>query len=450
MNYIKPEDIILKESIALYNNLANTGSSRGRLSSELEIYPSPRINWEYEALGNRIREPDTLDTVLIHPLVGKRFTIEHPYISNQGWSTLSRPSSLVFKGYAPQAMSGDLNFLGDGFQFYIPNARFQQINLIGQIPLVKVSRYTKDGVTHDTREGSEGRFVVEPLDDDWEVLFETRQNALEWLDPLQSNIGTLITTFGCLRKRKKGRPKLQIHFLDAINSIHSLCLLLSFANGGYLNPLYILGYQTGKKLKFATIVLASKTTPLELLGNTWLTIESDLPAFIRCFSAFEKMGGLNYWSEGFDLILSWYFQAIQPQSNRVGKPWPIIANALGAALERLSNIILENELDVKGLKDLSDRIEHLLEIIGITQARGYNDINSIKDFIKIRNNATHPQVKGRYTHPQISQILWRAMQWVEEILLWRLGYSGKYQERSQPYPTSINNRYNLGTRDPNW
>ena len=150
------------------------------------------------------------------------------------------------------------------------------------------------------------------------------------------------------------------------------------------------------------------------------------------------------------MILSWYFQAIQPQSNRVGKPWPIIANALGAALERLSSIILENEMNMRGLNGSADRIEHLLDKIGITAARGYNDINNIKDFIKIRNNATHPKVRGRYTHPQISQVLLRAIQWVEEILLWRLGYNGKYQDRTQPYPTSIENRYDLGTRDPNW
>ena len=182
MNLLKPDELLLKQKVLLYNNLAHSGASKGRLLAELEIYPSPRISWEYEAIGNRVREPDTFDTVVTKPFIGKVFTIEHPYISNQGWSTLSQPPSINYKGYAPQAIAGDINFTSDNFQFYIPNAQFQQINLVGQIPIIKVSKYTKDGTPHETREGSEGRFVVEPIDNDWEVLLETRQNALEWLD----------------------------------------------------------------------------------------------------------------------------------------------------------------------------------------------------------------------------------------------------------------------------
>ena len=39
-----------------------------------------------------------------------------------------------------------------------------------------------------------------------------------------------------------------------------------------------------------------------------------------------------YWKESFELILDWYYQAIQPESSQlIRKSWPIIANAVGAA-----------------------------------------------------------------------------------------------------------------------
>jgi hypothetical protein len=40
--------------------------------------------------------------------------------------------------------------------------------------------------------------------------------------------------------------------------------------------------------------------------------------------------------------------------------------------------------------------------------------------------------------------------WVDEILLWRLGYDGQYFDRLEHWLTSISPRYDLTKRDPSW
>ncbi|GAH06838.1 unnamed protein product, partial [marine sediment metagenome] len=79
----KRKDLILKEQVRLYNNLAQTDSCSGRLSVDLEVFPIPRITWELEVLGESqcnfskklgADEP-------IKPLLGHWFTIEKPFLT---------------------------------------------------------------------------------------------------------------------------------------------------------------------------------------------------------------------------------------------------------------------------------------------------------------------------------------------------------------------------------
>jgi hypothetical protein len=180
-------------------------------------------------------------------------------------------------------------------------------------------------------------------------------------------------------------------------------------------------------------------------------MDSDLEAYIRCFSTFDRMGSAAPWKEAFDLILTWYFQAIQPQNTQSrGKPLPIVANAVGAALERLGVTILEKELKIRGLSNSTERTKRLLEQIGITKNRGYDDVDYVKTFVGIRNDATHPRAATSLSDYQINRVLHRAIQWVEEALLWRLGYNGKYRDRTKNHYASIEPRYDLGTRDSRW
>jgi hypothetical protein len=74
------------------------------------------------------------------------------------------------------------------------------------------------------------------------------------------------------------------------------------------------------------------------------------------------------------------------------------------------------------------RLQLLLERIGLTQARGYNDIDDVQSFLDVRNDAVHPRV-GSMTLSSAGSTSIRAIQWIDEVLLWRFGYSSEYLDR---------------------
>ena len=458
MIIFKPGDFLLKPKITLYNNIARSGKCKGRLLAELEIYPSPRLTWDFETLGRASCEPNNIGGLfgyLKEPFIGNYFRIDMPYITSKSWGSITNQPRGHFSGIALQAVIGNPKFVGQSFSFCIPNAKFQEENLVGQGTITENLKAKLGSDEWEIGQSSNGRFISVPIDDYWQIYLETRQDALIWLKREHLNIGTFVTTFGHLSRQKKsakGRPKRrQMILLDeAIHRLGSFSLLLSFANGGYTGPLYVEGFRKDRKRQFSGKFLIYRITPLELLGASWITLESDLTGFLNCFSTFERMGNLPYWKDEFDLILSWYFQAVQPQSTQMGKPLPVVANAIGAALERLCVIILVDEFGIRGLRGFPQRLNRLLEQIGLTQNRGYNDKNFVQTFLNIRNEATHPTVPVNLTFDQKAQYLERAIQWVEETLLWRLGYNGKYRDRTKPHYASTEPRYDLTARDPSW
>ncbi len=454
-----PHELLLKHTIELYNNIASSGDCVGRLQVKLQVFPSPRIIWEFESLGDKACEPEEKDGELKNPLTGSWFFVDEPFVSSRGWGTLVRQPRVRMKGLARDARYGDLSIQAHSIRFYLPNAQFQRISFEGQGRIEKVIRVEHKEKSWDIGQGTGGRFVTIPLDDSWTIHLETNQEALDWLDPQQENLGTLITTSGRLYHPKEDNMRAQetheapsLSMDDALSKITTLAFLLSFANGGYLGPLYVEALRrNGDEFEHSARVLAYRTTPLEQIGTTWLTTDSDLEAYIECYPAFDRMGGVTPWKESFDLILKWYFQAIQPQDAQSrGKPWPIVANAVGAALERLAVAILVKELGIRGLGTPTERTRCLLKQIGISKGRGYNDIDFVQTFIGIRNDATHPTPNISVTDDRRNRVLNLAIQWVEETLLWRLGYNGEYRDRSREHYAVTGPRYDLSTRKPDW
>ena len=101
----RDKDLILQKKVKLYNNLAKINDCQGRLLAELEIYPTPRLTWEFEVLGEiqgefpyrAARKQGSLDS-----LVGYSFLIESPVCTEE----LSRnigPSEAL-RGEAKQAV----------------------------------------------------------------------------------------------------------------------------------------------------------------------------------------------------------------------------------------------------------------------------------------------------------------------------------------------------------
>lgn len=468
----KNKDLILKKKTKLYNNLAEINGCRGRLLAELEIYPTPRLIWEFEVLGETqgsfpyeaAFEADSIDS-----LVGYLFLIENPICT--GISSDYIGPSNILRGEATQAVYGEVNCSAHLFKFYLPNTQFQ------------LKRANQELILSD-----EGSYCANAsIDESWEIRLNVCRASREWLDPKNKNIGTFITTVGSLFQPRfnENDPETfsslrEITLRDALKRLENLSRLLSYVNGGYVGPLYIEGYKATQcssnvpQFSCAT-ALSFQTTPLEKIGQSWLTNYSDLNDLLSCFSTFEQMMHDSVWRETFDFTLNQYFQAIQ-----YGAGWSIRASAVGAALERLSYMILVKEetdpqtksdyellfkikkdrseqkryseywncskykkIDGKQLSQTGIRLSCLLETIGLNQDR---DPDTIQAFLNVRNDAVHPIVSNR-TDGQHFQLIRKATQWIDEILLWRIGYRGQYLDRSQNCSSSISPRYNSRLRD---
>lgn len=463
----KPQDLVLKEKVKLYNNIARINDCEGRLLAELQIYPSPRIFWEFEMLGDGQCNFPGLDFLInpdepISQLVGYMFSIKEPYSSGSSYD-LGPLKSL--RGVADKAFFGDINAPAHKFTFYLPNTKFQQESLF-QGKLQKIVTETDTG--REVERNEEGRYIVVHLDNFWSIRLELRSNALSWLGPGNQNIGALITTVGKLYQPKYSADKpetfseLQTLTLnDSLERLKHLSELLSYANGGYIGPLYVEGqrYSQDPEILVQTtsaVARASQTTSLDRLGLSWNTSSSDLAAYVKCLPTFERMMQHQAWQETSRLVLDKYFQAIQ------NSPWSVKASAIGTALERLSYTIFVNDDNMskrqwkrsKGSEqedesEAAKRLILLLKRIGLSPDRGYSDVDDVPTFIKVRNDATHPETSS-LTPEQRWKHINQALQWIDEVILWRLGYGGEYLDRSQRWRSSIAPRYDLGTRDPAW
>ncbi len=477
----KDKDLILKEKVKLYNNIAQINDCEGRLLAELEVYPTPRIVWEFEMLGNvQCNRPNIKN---LNPLTGYLFSINNP---TWGGPPNALGSLEAIRGTTAQALYGDIEDIAHIFTFYLPNTRFQKISIF-QNRLVQDLRETESGREVGSSEG--GRYIESPVDNTWSIRLDVRSDALAWLDPQNRNNGTFITTVGQLYQPRydSAQPEtfseLQtITLNEALERLKYLSYFFSYANGGYLGPLYVEGQRYSQDQfnrnfvqTSCAVALALQTIPLEQLSSSWVTIESDLMIYMECFPTFERMMQNPSWKETFDFTLVQYFQA-----TRAMTVWQVVASAAGAALERLGYTILVEEqtndnqkADYELLFDINQRnqaqrrwnlgkkpgqenisvtgkrLRLLLERIGLTQARGHNDIDDVQSFLDVRNDAVHPRVASM-TIEQRRQYINQGIQWIDEVLLWRIGYRGKYLDRIQQQGSSTTPRYDLSLRDSGW
>lgn len=479
----KDKDLLLKEKVKLYNNIANLNDCEGRLLAELEVYPTPRIVWEFEMLGDiqcNFPYAAAWKSEQLNPLMGHGFSIREPKSSGSS-SDIVGPLEAI-RGSTAEAVYGDMEAVAHRFIFYLPNT-YLQFKSIRQDTWIKSVR--KAGRERELGLAEEGRSVESPMDDTWSIKLYIRTDTLAWLDPRNRNTGTFITTVGNLYQPKYNATEPEtfselqtITLSNALERLKHLSRLLSYANGGYIGPLYIEGLliQDGSHSvqPSCAVAQAFHTTPLEQLCYSWVTQVSDLRVYMECLPAFERMMQNPSWKETFDFTLAQYFQATRPIS-----VWQVVASASGAALERLSyTVLVEEETNASrkadcellfdrqsqvarqrwnlgrnpGQENVSvtgKRLRLLLERIGITKSRGYNDIDDVPLFLEVRNDAVHPRV-GSMTMEQRGKLINQAIQWIDEVLLWRFGYSGEYLDRIQQPGNSTNPRYDLALRDSSW
>jgi len=473
-----PSFDLLMDKVILYNNLAQCGVFSGRLSSSLEIYPSPRIVWEFEVIGDEVKSKGQIRGKLpMDPILGYNFKIEESYISFDSHDFYT-PAELI-SGITFKAFFGNPDNPAHYFEFYLPNTRFQQEIWLGQ-------KIIENTISVDDRElGSSraGRIIEAQISANWKIRIRTNEEALNWLDSRNQNIGIRITGKGELYPvtdedvASVNSPTMTT--TEAIEELKKLCIQLSFINGGFIGPLFIKSYRNVDKddpTSFLQdgIAITYQATPLERLGGSWCTFDSDLSNYLSCFPVFNRMLTESPWNDALIPILAWYFQAIQPESRQIrGKQWVIVANAAGAALERLGYTILVLEENDEANRERADilfsgdrkkinkypefrnqsptemKIKMLLQKAGLTLQRGCWDTNMVASFVKVRNEATHPK-KSNMDGIDINQSLDKAIQWIEEVMLWRIGYSGHYLSREPNNPISIPHRYDLKTRNNHW
>jgi hypothetical protein len=495
------KELLLSESLNLYDNLAIVDGVTGRLNAKLQIYPSAFIEWDFELfLDNSIDIQRLRERFRGHPLTAPALLIENLTQNRESHSSVA--NLLSFAGRATKLVLGNKNSNGQSFNFLLTNTKVLSCCLAQDVLEYKVIEkglITPDLPAREIASGEEGKFIDAPLDSDWNLRLEIRKEAMDWLDDKRKNIGSYLTCEAELYQPRRSNlgnweslEKLNLEQSETL--IQNISWLLSYANCGFVAPLYIeaKAYQISPigtsscATEFASFTTNLQTTNLELLGQSWFVDISSLKAFIGCFSAFRNMLSSSGWEETFYFVLIQYFQA-----TRFGD-WQISASAAGAALERLSyQVLVEDEVDPtrksnhellfaidgrtrntarsvwnlgggssqQNISVTTKRLMLTLERIGLTDARGYTDANDVPAFLNVRNDAVHPRVSSIDTNERIAIIL-KAIQWIDEILLWRLGYEGKYRDRIAhgemikgtitSHTLIADARYDLTLRDANW
>ncbi|MBL1175010.1 MAG: hypothetical protein FWK01_07760 [Pantanalinema sp. GBBB05] len=446
--FLDKELVGQQKDVELFNNIGRLDDLEGRLTVWLTINQTPRVHWEFEtARGEydfnspsfdspqRLASWDGSDPQLV---VGK------PTLTFRGGQ---RRQS---RGYAEQALYGDINAGAHYFDFYLPNTDFLREATGGDLAAITKALKCES-------------FVVE-ISNDWSIEFSTKQEALDWLKPEAQNRGSMITLKVCLFQNKQSSTKIQdllsISLSDASKTLSDLCLMLSYINGGYVKSVYaiakkLVGMETDRVIieDVASLAEAPLIVPQEELGQGCIRYfgMKDVLDFVKCFPTFQRMLQAPHWKEKWIVLLEWYFQAIlRPSGRRRNVLLPVVANALGTLLENLARIILveEGAFSNNQFKQLSlkERINELLSRLGIA-----GDNSVVDDFVAIRNNSTHAKSTAlSLTDMQQWEVVQKAVQWVDEVILWRLGYGGQYRERSLTSINAIQPRYDLSKRDPSW
>lgn len=445
-----------QENIELFNNIGHLDNLEGRLTIWLTINQTPRVHWEFEAARGEYNFDSLSSDSPPQKLTSWDGSDPQIVVGNPTF-TFRGGQRRKSRGYAERALYGDINADAHHFDFYLPNTDF----------LREATGSDLEAITKALKCES---FVVE-IGNDWSVKFSTNQDALDWLKPEVQNRGSMITLKVRLFQAKQSSTKIQdllsISLSDASKMLSDLCLMLSYINGGYVKPIYAIArrfvnLETDRIVveDIASLAEAPLIVPQEELGQGCIRYFGikDLLDFVQCFPAFQRMLQTPLWREKWIVLLEWYFQAI-PRSfgRRRNVLPPVVANALGTLLENLARIILVDEEQSKQQRSSNEklsakgRIKALLNRIGILGEDAFVDC-----FVDIRNNSTHAKTEAIKLSGQVIseteqwEVIFRAVQWVDEVILWRLGYGGQYRERNLKLSQGIQPRYDLSRRDPSW
>lgn len=445
-----------QENVELFNNIGHLDNLEGRLTVWLTINQTPRVHWEFEAA----RGEYNFDSLSFDPPPQKLTSwdgSDPQLVVGKPTFTFRGGQRRQSRGYAERALYGDINADAHYFDFYLPNTDF-------------LREATGSDLAAITKALKCESFVVE-ISNDWSVELSTNQDALDWLKPEVQNRGSMITLKVRLFQTKQPSTKIQdllsISLSDSSEMLSDLCLMLSYVNGGYVKPIYAIAkrfvnLETDRIVieDIASLAEAPLIVPQEELGQGCIRYFGikDLLDFVQCFPAFQRMLQTPLWREKWIVLLEWYFQAIpRPFGRRRNVLSPVVANALGTLLENLARIILVDEEQSTQQRSSNERLPAKGRIKALLNRSGISGEDAFVDcFVDIRNNSTHAKTEAIKLSGQVIseteqwEVIFRAVQWVDEVILWRLGYGGQYRDRNLKSIQGTQPRYNLSQRDPSW
>jgi hypothetical protein len=451
-----------------YNNIASQEEREGRLTAVIELGEKFRLGWEFEWYDEDAPRPHGAGPALhegryaiLEPISGYDFQIQKPRTSKTG------PKSWAHRKYRwdgafTEGSFGDTSIEVEQASFYLVNLVFGLDNDSPyQNQLYPEERFTdfehRDvyGVTTDDGFATHGfkDFIVEVfVDDYWTVRLDVKRDFIHW-DEAPS--GFYVTAKGRVSgPRTPTRDDVRtLSFEKMRERVESLALLLSLANGGMTSAPYIEGCFAeieGNKLcdeGYAGQVLLAPTTPLQDIGmGIFSWTGHDLGRLIATLPAFEQM--LVTWGEYFRLVLADYHKALSPYA-----PFQSRVRSISSALETVAMLLFRREFDGKHSKtqlnklfSLSTKLEALAWVAGIPSDSYDVSLDIVKD---LRHESAHAELS---VDSSLRDGAFRtAVTLFEEIMLWRLGYTGKYCPKTDASDSSFGEpRYKLQNRLPQW
>lgn len=456
-----------KELVA-YNNLASQEEREGRLTATIELGERYRLGWEFEWYDEDAPRRHGAGPAhhegrfaTLEPIVGYDFRINKPRTSTTG------PRSWAGRKYRwdgtfTEGSFGDTTIEVEQVSFYLVNLVFGSDDdspYRNQIfPKERFSDFERRdvyGVTTEDGFATHGfkDFIVEVfIDDYWSVRLDVKRDFIGWKG---ADTGFYITAKGRLSgPRTPTRENVRtLPFGKMRERVDNLALLLSFANGGLTSVPYIEGSFVeieGNKILSegqAGQLLSAPTTPLQDVGmGLFSWTGHDLGRLIATLPAFEQM--LATWGEYFRLLLADYHKALSPYA-----PFQSRVRSISSALETLAMLLFRREFDgkhsktqIKKLFSLSTKLEALAWIAGIPSDSYDVSLDIVKD---LRHESAHAELS---VDSSLRDAAFRtAVTLFEEVMLWRLGYTGKYCPKTDASDSSFGEpRYKLQYRLPQW
>lgn len=293
------------------------------------------------------------------------------------------------------------------------------------------------GARHSIHRDGAAMDRIEHVDlacDQWNVELKSLLSTPEAIKKLKEEGGYRLTHVGCIKRIDTAL----FSGKDAQQCLRALRFFLSFARGGWCEPICAVGFdESGNR------VWESWSSPRE----PWRALPSWFDAHTGSqlailFPAFMKRWNNDDWQEALHEVIYWYLNAnFSPRGIDAG----IILTQ--AAIERLSYeyaVTDKRLLMLNGFKDLraSDKFRLLFSSLGIPLeipkempeiiklAKNFNWSDAPYALTEIRNSLVHPEHKRRGQLDSVYYEAWNLGLWYLEMgMLAVCNYSGTYGNR---------------------